>query len=179
MTAVVDDALTLSLQRVLVSLVLSNVDNTVDIERNLLAIRAPVLIAKAVSEFAIVLRVKRVVAVRDTLLEGLVLANGVRDLGVQVCKLLLYPSAQKQFAFSQYGVVQHTQKSMSRFPALPNSLSPTWNVTVILSSRRSCSWKHSRPWAGSWMLWPSTAWNKLADSSSAAEERNCIFTTRK
>lgn len=32
-----------------------------------------------------------------------------------------------------------TQKSMSRFPLPPNSLSPTWNVTVILSSTCSCS----------------------------------------
>lgn len=37
-----------------------------------------------------------------------------------------------------------TQKSISRFPLLPNSLSPTWKVTVILSPECSCSWKHSR-----------------------------------
>ena len=42
---------------------------------------------------------------------------------------------------------------MSRLPAPPNSRSPTWNVTVILSSRCSCSWKHSVAWALSCMLW--------------------------
>ncbi len=36
-----------------------------------------------------------------------------------------------------------TQKSISRFPAPPNSRSPTWKVTVILSSLCSTSWKHS------------------------------------
>jgi hypothetical protein len=46
-----------------------------------------------------------------------------------------------------------TQKSISRFPLPPNSRSPTWNVTVILSSLCSCSWKHSRMWAFIWMLW--------------------------
>lgn len=45
-----------------------------------------------------------------------------------------------------------TQKSMSKFPLPPNSRSPTWNVTVILSSLCSCSWKHSRECARSWML---------------------------
>ena len=47
----------------------------------------------------------------------------------------------------------HTQKSISRLPLPPNSRSPTWNVTVILSSLWSLSWKHSREWALSWMLW--------------------------
>ena len=45
-----------------------------------------------------------------------------------------------------------TQKSMSRFPLPPNSRSPTWKVTVILSSECSSSWKHSRECALSWML---------------------------
>lgn len=45
-----------------------------------------------------------------------------------------------------------TQKSISRFPLPPNSLSPTWNETVILSSRCSSSWKHSRECDLSWMV---------------------------
>ncbi len=41
---------------------------------------------------------------------------------------------------------------MSRFPEPPNSRSPTWNVTVILSSLCNSSWKHSLVCALSWML---------------------------
>lgn len=58
-----------------------HIDDAVDVERNLLAVCAPVLVAKAVGEFTVVFRVERVVAVRYTLLESLVLADGVRDLG--------------------------------------------------------------------------------------------------
>lgn len=69
-----------------------------------------------------------------------------------------------------------TQKSISRFPALPNSLSPTWNDTVILSSLCNCSWKHSRPWAGSWILWAvTTESSPVAARSSDEAEGNCIL----
>jgi len=46
-----------------------------------------------------------------------------------------------------------TQKSMSRFPLPPNSLSPTWNVTVMRSSLCRVSWKHSWECARIWILW--------------------------
>jgi hypothetical protein len=60
---------------------------------------------------------------------------------------------------------------MSRFPALPNSRSPTWKVTVILSSLCRFSWKHSRPCAGSWMLWATAEPSRLAPRSSLAAVR--------
>ena len=56
----------------------------------------------------------------------------------------------------------HTQKSISRLPAPPNSLSPTWKVTVILSSLCSISWKHSLECAPSWILCPRAPRNKPA-----------------
>jgi hypothetical protein len=68
----------------------------------------------------------------------------------------------------------HTQKSMSRLPALPNSLSPTWKVTVMTSSLWSSSWKHSRPWAGSCILWPSTACNRPAAANNMVVEKNML-----
>jgi hypothetical protein len=60
--------------------VLGDVDNTVHVEGYLLAVRAPVLVAEAVDVLAVVLRVEGVVAVRYVLLEGLILARGIRDL---------------------------------------------------------------------------------------------------
>lgn len=69
-----------------------------------------------------------------------------------------------------------TQKSISRLPALPNSRSPTWKDTVILSSLWRDSWKHSRPWAGSWMLWAVTAEKSPAAARSSEDaERSCIL----
>lgn len=59
---------------------LANVDNAVDVEGDLLAVGAPVLVSEAVSVLAVVLRVEGEVAVGDTLVKGLVLALGVRDL---------------------------------------------------------------------------------------------------
>ena len=73
----------------------------------------------------------------------------------------------------------HTQKSTSRLPALPNSRSPVWKVTVILSSRCRLSWKHSMPWAGSTMLCALTTWKATiatANSDLAAQGR-CILTS--
>jgi len=58
---------------------------------------------------------------------------------------------------------------MSRFPLPPNSRSPTWNVTVILSSACSCSWKHSREWARSWMLCADTRLRKPMKAASSIE----------
>lgn len=72
--------------------------------------------------------------------------------------------------------MSHTQKSMSRLPALPNSRSPTWKVTVILSSLRRLSWKHSTPRAGSTMLCATTAWKAMAAARRLlAAERKSIF----
>ena len=72
--------LTLGLERILVGLVLGDVDNSVDIEGDLLAVGAPVLVAEAVHVFAILLGIEGVVAIGNALLEGLVLAIGSRDL---------------------------------------------------------------------------------------------------
>ena len=51
-----------------------------DIKRNLLAGRTPMLVAEAVDVLAVVSRVKGVVAVRSRLFKDLVLALGVGDL---------------------------------------------------------------------------------------------------
>lgn len=71
---------TLGLQRVLFGLVLRNVYYAVDVERDLLGVGAPVLVAEAIEVLAIMLGVEGVVAVGHVLLEGFVLAHGVRDL---------------------------------------------------------------------------------------------------
>lgn len=71
----------LGLKGVLLRIGLRDVDNAVDIERHLLVRRAPVLVAKAVGIFAVVLGVEGEVAVRDGLFVDLVLADRVGDLG--------------------------------------------------------------------------------------------------
>ena len=64
---------------------------------------------------------------------------------------------------------RRTQKSISKLPALPNSLSPTWKVTVILSSECSISWKHSLPCAASWILCARAAPSRLLAASRTEE----------
>jgi hypothetical protein len=59
---------------------LADIDDAVDVERDLLGVGAPVLVAEAVGVFAVVLGSEGVVAVGDGLLVGLVLAVGVGDL---------------------------------------------------------------------------------------------------
>lgn len=66
---------------------LGDVDYAMDVERNLLSVGAPVLIAEAVKEFAVLLGIERVVAVGYILLEGLVLAVGELDLQMGEKKL--------------------------------------------------------------------------------------------
>jgi hypothetical protein len=55
-------ALTLLLQRILGSLALGHVDDTVHVEADLLRVRGPVLVAEAVLELAVMGGSKRVVA---------------------------------------------------------------------------------------------------------------------
>lgn len=70
----------------------------------------------------------------------------------------------------------HTQKSISRFPAEPNSRSPTWKVTDILSSLCRDSWKHSRPWAGRTMLCAAAVWKATAAARNVlAAVRKCMI----
>lgn len=71
---------TFRLQRVLRRLGLGDVDDPVDVEGDLLAGRAPVLVAEAVGVFAVVPGLEGVVAVGGGLLVDLVLAVGVGDL---------------------------------------------------------------------------------------------------
>lgn len=62
-------------------------------------------------------------------------------------EVFLLPVGGRFYSAPQRGSLmgfQRTQKSISRFPLPPNSRSPTWYVTVILSSRCKTSWKHSR-----------------------------------
>jgi hypothetical protein len=68
-----------------------------------------------------------------------------------------------------------TQKSTSKFPLPPNSRSPTWNVTVILSSLCSASWKHSRWWAFIWMLCEAASEMKLLAAAKTAREGNSMI----
>lgn len=71
---------TFSLEGVLWRVRFGDVNNAVDVERNLLAGRAPVLVAKAVEIFAVVLGIEGVVAVGGGLLKYFVLADWVCDL---------------------------------------------------------------------------------------------------
>lgn len=80
------------------------------------------LVTEAVGVFAVVLGRERVVSVGDRLLVGLVLAAGVEDLEIGQSA----PLYKNFFSNPQRDAWVHTQKSMSRLPALPNSLSPTW-----------------------------------------------------
>jgi hypothetical protein len=68
-----------------------------------------------------------------------------------------------------------TQKSTSRFPLPPNSRSPTWNVTVILSSLCRASWKHSRWWAFIWMLCEAASEMKLLAAAKTARDGNSMI----
>lgn len=59
---------------------LADIDDAVDVEGDLLAVGAPVLVAEAVGVFAVKLGGKGVVAVGDGLLVDFVLAGRVGDL---------------------------------------------------------------------------------------------------
>ena len=71
---------TFRLQRILCRVRLGDIDDSVDIEGNLFAGRAPVLIAEAVDVFAVVLGHEGVVTVGSRILEDLVLAAWIGDL---------------------------------------------------------------------------------------------------
>lgn len=71
---------TFSLQGILWRVRFGDVDNAVDVEGDLLAGRAPVLVAKAVEIFTVVLGIEGVVAVGGGLLKDFVLADWVCDL---------------------------------------------------------------------------------------------------
>ncbi len=71
---------TFGIQRIRLVLGFADVDDTVDVERDFLAVGAPVLVAEAVGVFAVVLGVEAVVAAGYRLLVDFVLANGVCDL---------------------------------------------------------------------------------------------------
>lgn len=58
----------------------ANIDNTVDVERNLLAVGPPMLVAEAVVVLSVGASDNRVVAVGDGLFVDDVLAIGVGDL---------------------------------------------------------------------------------------------------
>lgn len=75
--------LTLRLERVLRRVRLGHVDDTVHIERHLLAGGAPALVAEAVDIFAVGLGFERVVAVGHSLLVHLILARRGGDLELQ------------------------------------------------------------------------------------------------
>lgn len=70
---------------------LAHVDNSVDVEGDLLGVGSPGLVTKTVNIFSIVLGCERVVAVGDTLLVCLVLTSRVGDLS----KLASGPDTQQ------------------------------------------------------------------------------------
>jgi hypothetical protein len=78
------EALDFGLERVCRDVGLAHVDNAVDVEGDLLAVGAPVLVAEAVHELAVVLGREGVVAVRDGSGLELVAAVGSRDPKVNV-----------------------------------------------------------------------------------------------
>lgn len=85
-------------------------------------------------------------------------------LGLLICNCA---SCQSVNIFQSIFGTVCTQKSMSKFPLPPNSRSPTWKVTVILSSAWSCSWKHSFVCALSWMLWAAAKPTRASSDDSS------------
>lgn len=72
--------LTFALQGILRHLRLGHVDDTVDVERDLLGVGGPALIAETVVEFPVGVRGERVVFVGDGLLVVLAVSHGILDL---------------------------------------------------------------------------------------------------
>ena len=158
---------TFLLQRILRRLTLRHVDYAMHIEHDLLAVGRPVLVTKAVRVSAVDGCVEGVVAGGDGGLVDLEAAGGKlylhcplrQHIYIPVCSRvhLIVLSMCREWdqctvLFRQGCVCVHTQKSISKFPLPPNSRSPTWNVTVILSSLCNVSWKHSRECALIWIL---------------------------
>lgn len=79
--------LTFGLQRIRRHLRLRHVDDTVDIERDLLGVGGPALVTEAVIVLAVGVCGKGVVFVGDGLLEVLAVAEGILDLGLQYHQL--------------------------------------------------------------------------------------------
>lgn len=136
---------TLLLQWVLRCLRLRHVYDSVHIERHLLRVCGPVLVAEAVHVSAVLVGGEGMVAGGNAAFEDL----------VRALRILYLPSTVNDEVAKIMNVAR-TQKSISRLPLPPNSLSPTWKVTVILSSAWRASWKHSRECDLSWMLCAAT-----------------------
>lgn len=156
-----------------------------NVEGNLFRARRPTLVAEAIDVFAVPVRREGVVFGGDGLLEVLAIFAGILDLQQQEAgsafRSLMFwqiaASIEVSPAIQLVAQGRRTQKSISRFPLPPNSLSPTWNETVILSSRCNISWKHSRECALSWMVCAAVAviHPSKATSRVVAESRmiNC------
>lgn len=129
-----------------------------DVETDFFAGGGPVLVAEAVFEFAVLVGVEAVVTGGDAAFVDEVFAGWIKDLesredsisngrGMRESKRRVFVNALSTsrgarppwdgWGGPKIGIL--TQKSISKFPAPPNSLSPTWKVTVILSSLCSCS----------------------------------------
>lgn len=141
-----------------------------DVERDFLGVGAPVLVVEAVGVFAVFSRVKGVVAIGYAAFVDLVAARRSFNLSCPISpRTAPIDRAQSTTAG------QRTQKSISRFPLPPNSRSPTWKVTVILSPLCSCSWKHSRWWAFIWMLCAVAKDSRLLAAARMAKDGNSMF----
>jgi hypothetical protein len=106
-------ALTFDLERILRHLVFRHVDNSVDIEGDLLGVRGPALVAEAVVVFAVRLCGEGVVVGSNGLLEVLAVSQGILDLprpSVSVCVLTLNSSSIPPVAT---GLVQGVKHSVS------------------------------------------------------------------
>lgn len=83
-------ALTFDLEGILRHLVFGHVDNSVDVEGDLLGVRGPTLVAEAVVIFAVRLCGEGVVVGGNGLLEVLAVSQGILDLrrpSVSICVL--------------------------------------------------------------------------------------------
>lgn len=137
--------LTFDLEGILRHLVFGHVDNSVDIEGDLLGVRGPALVTEAVVVFAVRLCGEGVVIGSNSLLEVLAVSQGILDLprpSVSVCILTLNRSsilhveaglvleivALSVFWIRYMPVPPPEQKGTSRVPKTPNTQHQDWDA---------------------------------------------------
>lgn len=140
-----------------------HVDSSMHVECHLLAVRRPGLVAKAVDILSIPFGGKRELVGGNRILAVNLMAGGILNL-YSINELACMSTAAVYLDFSHIRSFwpvclsiwrpryQRTQKLMSRFPLPPNSVSPVWKTTLILSSTWRFSKKHSLECALSGML---------------------------
>ena len=124
-------------------------------------------VVEAVRVFAVFFGGEGVIAARDTTLVDFEGVGGCLDLRASSAVAVLWARNYPRGCW-------RTQKSISKLPLPPNSRSPTWKVTVILSSLCRASWKHSRWWAFIWMLCADAADSRLLAAANSARDGNSM-----